>query len=195
MDTTIIVVLAIAALIVLGLAAWFFMSRKRSTELRERFGPEYRSVVAQRGERGQAEKELAERQKRVEELSIRALDAGERQQFAGRWTTVQSRFVDDPPGAIREADELIGEVMAARGYPVSDFEQRAADISVNHPNVVKNYRLAHKISVASDRGEAGTEELRQAMVYYRSLFEELLEQEAQPAGASATDRKKQEVRR
>ena len=194
MDTALVVIIVVAVLLGLALAVWLYMRSKRSAELRERFGPEYRRTVAERGERGEAEKELAQRQRRVEELNIRPLAADERQQFEERWTSVQAQFVDDPPGAIRVADELVGEVMAARGYPVSDFEQRASDVSVNHPNVVKNYRLAHKISIASERGEAGTEELRQAMVHYRSLFEELLEQGAEPA-APAKRNRSQEGRR
>src|SRR3712207_78385 len=135
MDTAMIIVLAVVVLAALAIAGWAYASKKRSERLQEHFGPEYQATVAERGKRGEAEKELAAREKRVEQLNIRPLEAEERRQFAERWTSVQAQFVDDPSGAIREADGLVGEVMAARGYPVADFEQQAADVSVNHPQV------------------------------------------------------------
>ena len=120
---------------------------------------------------------LEQREKRVEQLHIRPLTREEGRRFAEAWRADQARFVDDPKAAVIEADRLVGEVMQARGYPVSDFEQRAADISVHHPHVVENYRAAHEVAVRAKRGEASTESLRQALVYYRKLFEDLLEVE------------------
>ena len=156
-------------------AAWFFLQKRRSKQLREGFGPEYDHAVREHGDRRRAESDLQERQKRVERLHIRDLSPEERARFADAWRSTQARFVDDPPATIAEADRLVGEVMETRGYPVGDFEQRSADISVDHPHVVTNYRAAHAIAGAQERGEASTEDLRQAMVHYRALFEELLE--------------------
>jgi len=173
--TALLIVLAVVALVAIAAAAWFFMQKRRTEQLREGFGPEYERAVRETGDRTKAERELEARRERVEALRIRPLSAEQQQRFAGAWRQTQARFVDDPGGAVGEADNLIGEVMQARGYPVGDFEQRAADISVDHPEVVTNYRAAHRIAGAQERGEAGTEDLRQAMVHYRALFEELLE--------------------
>jgi hypothetical protein len=154
------------------------VSRKRRTEaLQQRFGPEYQRAVREKGER--AEAELLERQKRVEKLSIRELSSAERERFITDWRGVQSRFVDDPRAAVRDADELVTRLMQTRGYPMSDFEQRAADISVDHPRVVDNYRAAREIAIRQQRGQATTEDLRNAIIYYRSLFDELLSKPAQ----------------
>jgi hypothetical protein len=172
MTTVVLVVLLLAAL---GLAAWAFTQKRRTEELRDRFGPEYERAVHTTGDTRQAQAELEARQKRVEALNIRTLDPDERQRFADRWQATQAHFVDDPSGAIQDANDLVKDVMEARGYPVSDFEQRAADISVNHADVVTHYRAARAIALANERGEADTENLRQAMVHYRALFEELLE--------------------
>ena len=175
MDETLLVTLAIvAALILVGL---FLFRRRRSEKLQSRFGPEYEREVEARGSRAKAEADLLEREKRVQKLTIKPLDPAERTAFTTRWTDVQARFVDDPPRAVTYADALLGEVMTARGYPVSDFEQRAGDISVDHPQVVENYRAGHDIAERHARGEAGTEDLRQAMIHYRSLFEELVQEE------------------
>ena len=170
-----VLVLVVVAVVAVGVAAWLFLQKRRTEQLSERFGPEYGRTMAEYGDRSRAEAELQARQERVERLDIRPLPAAERDRFANAWRAVQTRFVDDPPAAVDEADSLIGEVMGARGYPMSDFEQRADDISVDHPQVVDNYRAAHELAGRSARGDADTEDLRKAMVYYRTLFEELLE--------------------
>jgi hypothetical protein len=142
--------------------------------LRRRFGPEYDRAVQERGPQ-QAETVLLEREKRVREFPIRELAADERERFVTEWRIVQSRFVDDPRAAVAEADLLVDRLMQARGYPTSDFEQQAADISVSHPQVVGNYRAAHQIAVRHRQGQASTEDLRNAIIYYRSLFDDLLQ--------------------
>jgi ABC-type nickel/cobalt efflux system permease component RcnA len=175
MDTWIWIVIAAAAVVVL-LAIWWMASRKRrTTHLREGFGPEYDRTVEEAGSRRKAESDLTDREKRRDELDIRPLAPGTRDRFADRWRTVQERFVDDPSGALRDAHVLVVEVMDERGYPTDDFEQRAADVSVDHPHVVENYRSAHAIT---ERGDADTEDQRQALVHYRALFDELLETES-----------------
>ena len=174
MEPVVWVLIAIGILIVVAVAA-FVISRRRSERLRERFGPEYERVVQEADGRRRAEAEMAAREKRVERLEIRPLDADARDGFGRSWRDAQARFVDQPAESIRAADRLVTEVMRQRGYPMEDFEQRAADISVDHPSVVENYRAAHAISLASDHGQASTEDLRQAIVHYRSLFEVLLE--------------------
>jgi hypothetical protein len=151
------------------------MRRQRSNRLQERFGPEYEQVVRDTGDRGKGEKMLEHRQERVEKLQIRSLSEDERERFAEAWDSAQAEFVDDPGGAIRDADVLVGEAMQARGYPVGQFEQRTADISVDHPQVVNNYRAAHAIAGQAARGDATTDDLRQGLLHYRALFEELLE--------------------
>ncbi len=170
--TILIVVLAIALLAIMWLAG----RRKRSADLRDQFGDEYDHTVREFGDRRQAESELEARRKRVEAFDIRPLSGQDQQRFASEWKTTQAHFVDDPNAAIGEADRLVRDLMQTRGYPMGDFEQRAADISVNHPNVVTNYRAAHSIALDNERGAADTEALRQAMVHYKALFEELLEQ-------------------
>lgn len=168
----IVIVVVAAAIVIAGL---IFYRKHRSRQLREHFGPEYDRAVSERGTQGKAEMELLKREKRVEKFSIKPLSPADRDQYAQEWTAVQRRFVDDPAGAVKDADSLVNRVMVARGYPMSNFEQRAADISVSYPGVVQNYRSASAIAQRHGRGEAGTEDLRQAMVYYRSLFDELLE--------------------
>jgi FtsZ-interacting cell division protein ZipA len=167
----IVAIVVVAALIIAG-ALW--SRRRRSEHLKNKFGPEYDRAVEEKGGRSKAEADLAEREKRVEKLDIRPLEPEERRQFSQRWTDVQARFVDDPARAVAFADALLGEVMKARGYPVSDFEQRAGDISVDHPKVVEHYRTAHDIAERHGRGEASTEERRQAMIHYRALFDNLV---------------------
>jgi hypothetical protein len=175
MSTWVWIVIVVAVVVVLALVAWSMMRRRRSTQLREGFGPEYDRTVEERGSRRQAEAELADREKRREQLDIRPLTPAARDRYMDRWRDTQARFVDDPGSAVGDADGLVQEVMRERGYPTEDFEQRAADISVDHPHIVENYRAAHGISLAHQRGEASTEDLRQSLVHYRSLFEELLE--------------------
>jgi hypothetical protein len=176
--TIIILVVAVVAVLAIGAAIWMYLQKKRTDRLRSRFGPEYERVVDTDGDRRRAESVLEQREQRVDKLDIRPLTNEDRQRFSQAWTRAQAQFVDDPKSAVAEADRLIAEVMKIRGYPVGDFEQRAADISVDHPMVVENYRLAHAIAVRDKRGEAGTEDLRKAMVHYRALFEELLETRA-----------------
>jgi hypothetical protein len=169
------ILIAIAAVVVLALIAWTALRSRRTRTLREGFGPEYDRTVADAPSKREAEAELAERQKRREELDIKPLTSEARDRYVESWRATQAEFVDDPSEAINKADVLIQQVMRERGYPVEDFEQRSADVSVDHPEVVNNYRAAHGISVAHERDKASTEDLRQAMVHYRSLFAELLE--------------------
>src|ERR1700685_79069 len=170
-----LIAIAVAVVIMIALAIVLYMhKRKKNTaELRDRFGPEYDRAIQQHGTERKAEAKRAERETRVERLKIRELDTIERERYLSEWQAVQSRFVDYPKGAVTEADELVCSLMKTRGYPVTDFDQRAADISVDHPLVVENYRLAHQVALRLSRGEASTEDLRTAMIHYRSLFEEL----------------------
>jgi FtsZ-interacting cell division protein ZipA len=180
-QTTVIVLVVVVALIIL-FGVWMWSRNRRSAELRDRFGPEYGRAVEEYGDRSRAESELEARRQRVEHLQIRPLSTEEYNQFAREWTAVQARFVDDPAGAIQEADGLVQDLMRTRGYPMGEFEQRAADISVDHPHVVEHYRAAHNALPGFGKREMNTEELRQAMVHYRALFDELLEQ---PSARSA----------
>jgi hypothetical protein len=179
MDTNLIVLATVSILIIAALV-WLYVRKRRNTtaELREKFGPEYDRAVLVHGAGRKAESKLEDREKRVDKLNIRDLDPQEHERFLKRWESVQSRFVDSPKGAVTEADDLVSSVMKARGYPVSDFDQRAADISVDHPRVVENYRSGHEIAqrvLKVGKDEATTEELRTAMIHYRSLFEELVQ--------------------
>jgi hypothetical protein len=175
------IVVAILVVAAIAAAAWQYTEKQRAARLRSRFGPEYDRVIQEHGKRG-AVAELERRQKRIEALEIRPLKTEERDAFADQWRVQQGRFVDDPRAAVAEADRLVAEVMRRRGYPMSDFEQRAADISVDHPRVVEHYRVAHDIALRHQRGEASTEDLRNAMVHYRALFEELLGGRVRVAG-------------
>lgn len=166
-----VVILCVVVAAVIG---FLLMRKRRSERLRSRFGPEYDRVVRKEGGVRQAEGVLEFREKRLEKLDIRPLSAAQQADFRLRWDEVQSQFVDDPKGAVTTADRLVTEVMRARGYPVGDFEQRAADISVDHPVVVDEYRAAHSIALRHDRGQANTEDLRKAMMHYRALFQDLL---------------------
>lgn len=174
MDTRILVPVIIAVVILVLVAALLIARKRKSDQLRQQFGPEYDRAVKQHGDTRRAEAVLAEREKRVESFSLRALAAPDRDRFSQEWGAVQRRFVDDPAVAVTEADTLVTQVMAARGYPMGDFEQRAADISVHHPSVVENYRAARAIAVRHTQGQSSTEDLRRGMVYYRSLFDDLL---------------------
>lgn len=169
------IVVVVIAFVVIAITAYLAMRRRRSLMLRERFGPEYDRVVRHEGDVRKGEGVLEFRQKRRDRFELRTLSPVDRSSFEQRWNEVQARFVDDPKGAVTVADSLVMEVMQARGYPVGDFEQRAADISVDHPVVVENYRSAHDIALRHNRGQASTEDLRKAMVHYRTLFQELLE--------------------
>jgi hypothetical protein len=174
MSTTATILLTVVIAAVAVALVWFF-KKQRSTRLHGHFGPEYDRTVKQLGDRQKAESELERRAKRVETFHIHGIPAEERTQFAEKWRVEQSRFVDQPEQAVAEAHRLVNEVMRARGYPVSaQFEQNAADLSVDHPSVVEHYRVACKIASRRENGEANTEDLRAAMVHYRDLFEELL---------------------
>jgi hypothetical protein len=169
------IILVIVLLVAIGAVAWIVMQRKRSDDLRERFGPEYQRTVDELGDPRRAESELAAREKRVGKFDIRPLTPREHERFTQAWHDTQSHFVDEPTAAIKQAERLVTDLMRTRGYPMSDFDQRAADISVDHPDVVENYRAARAIAIANERESASTEQLRQALVHYRELFEDLLE--------------------
>ncbi len=171
----IIAAAAVVVLLVAAVALYMRKRRKTSAELRNRFGPEYQRAVQQHGSERKAEAKLTDRETRVEMLKLRDLDLTERERYLAEWKAVQARFVDYPKGAVTEADELVCSLMRTRGYPVADFDQRAADISVDHPLVVDNYRSAHTVALRLGRGEASTEDLRTAMIHYRSLFNELVQ--------------------
>jgi hypothetical protein len=175
MDTWVwIVIGVIVAIVVLGVV-FSALRTRRSRSLQDQFGPEYDRTVDKAGGRREAERELAERQKRHDELELKPLSQDARERYLQQWHVTQGRFVDDPTGAVSEADDLVQRVMRDRGYPVDDFEQRAADISVEHPELVEKYRTANGIARASERGEASTEDLRHSVRHYRALFVELLE--------------------
>ena len=173
-DTALIITIVLIAIAILGIAAFVFLRKRRTEQLRSRFGPEYDRAVDETGDRSRAEATLEQRKTRIERLRIRQLSPGDTARFTDAWRKIQARFVDDPRGAVTEADRLLGEVMSARGYPVTDFNQRAADISVDHPRVVENYRAGHDIALRHAQGQANTEDLRQAMIHYRTLFMDLV---------------------
>jgi hypothetical protein len=168
------ILIAIVVVAAVGVAVWMVGSKRRTGILRGQFGPEYDRALAERGDRRRAESELAARRKRRAELDIRPLDPEARRRYAEQWREVQVRFVDAPGRAVTEADRLVSTVMRDRGYPVEDFERRADLVSVDHPTVVHEYRAAHGISLANDNGRASTEDLREALLHYRALFNELL---------------------
>lgn len=184
MDAWVWIVIAVAAIVVIGLLAWAATRKRRTDQLRDRFGPEYERTVGEAGDRRAAESELLDRQKRREELDVRPLQPAARERYTASWQETQRRFVDAPADAVREADALVNQVMRERGYPIDDFEQRAADISVDHPHLVENYRSARGIAERSGSGKASTEDLRQALVHYRALFDELLEPNGSDQGVS-----------
>jgi uncharacterized protein YneF (UPF0154 family) len=173
-NTGYIVIVVVVFVIIGAIIGLVASHRRRSKRLHDQFGTEYDHTMKAMGSRNKGQKELDERQKHVKTLEIRPLSVSERERYQVDWTAVQTRFVDEPGQAIESADHLIMEVMQLRGYPVSDFDQRVADISVQYPKLVSNYRAARAIAIKNKHHEAGTEELRQAMIYYRSLFKELL---------------------
>ena len=187
METLIIILILAAAVVLLaaGLVAWLTIRKKRSTNLREKFGPEYDYAMQVTGDKRAAEETLLEREKRVKQLAIQALDPDKFFQYKAEWDEIQADFVNKPSASVEKANRLITEVMVARGFPVEDFEQRAADISVLYPEFVSNYRSAHAIALESQQNGVSTEELRQAMINYRVLFEELLETEDAPEKITA----------
>ena len=173
-ETMIQILIAAAVLIVGGIGIWFTLRLSRSRNLRQKFGPEYDYTMEKVGDRRAVEETLAEREKRISKLDIRSLDEAERDRYHGEWLEIQADFVDNPSKSVDSGNQLITEVMVARGFPVADFEQRAADLSVMYPDFVINYRNAYAIALKNKGNQTSTEELRQAMVYYHSLFEELL---------------------
>ena len=172
------VLIIVAAVIVVAAAVWRAVAARRTRTLQDRFGPEYGRTLEGSDSRRDAEAELRARAERREQLDIRPLPTAARERYVDEWQRVQALFVDDPQGAVHDGDMLIQSVMRDRGYPVDDFEQRSADVSVDHPNVVENYRQGHQLANASARGDGTTEDLRQAMRHYRALFEELVDETA-----------------
>jgi hypothetical protein len=171
---TLFIIFSVILIAAVGIAAMIFLRKHKTERLQNRFGPEYARAVEESGGRRKAEAGLQEREKRVEAFAIRPLAASDRERYIASWRKVQSEFVDDPKKSVTQADQLLGDVMSTRGYSVSDFEQRSADISVDHPLVVENYRAAHEIAIRHASGQASTEDLRQAMIHYRTLFDGLV---------------------
>lgn len=180
------VLIAIAVVAVLAVALWQALAHRRTGRLQQQFGPEYDRTLGTTDSRREAEAELQAREERRQQLEIRPLSQAARDRYLENWQSVQARFVDDPRGAVAAADSLIQSVMAERGYPVDDFERQAAIVSVDHPNVVANYREGHTIYLSFDRGDASTEDLRQAMQHYRALFDDLLA-DGDPTQTGAAD--------
>ena len=168
------VVIGIVVLVLVVVAALLYNRRDSSARLKEKFGPEYDRVVRQQGDPKLAESVLTQREHRVSAFKLHELPAAERERYVHQWTFVQKQFVDDPRGAVNEADRLVTDVMNSRGYPMSEFDRRAEDISVDYPATVDNYRTAHDIVVRHAKGQSTTEDLRKAMVHFRSLFDEML---------------------
>jgi hypothetical protein len=173
--TEIIIIAAVVTILAAVIGVWFFVGRRRTGRLQNKFGrAEYSRAMEEGGSKRKAEAVLGARAERVEKLNIQPLTAADRARFLEEWGRVQARFVDSPGGAVTSADHLLGDVMSKRGYPVSDFDQRSADISVDYPLVLENYRAGHQIALTQANGKASTEELRQAMIHYRALFDELV---------------------
>ena len=187
MDTQVLIAVAITIVVcaLIGAIIWVVVDRARSKRLRAHFGPEYDRLLQQTHRREVAEAELERRERRVKKYRIVPLSAQDRAYFAEAWAAVQNRFVDNPQAAVKEGHALIMDVMEKRGYPVTDFDQAAADLSVEYPSLVSNYRAASEIATRNRAGEAGTEELRKALVHYRALFQELLEGPGETSPESA----------
>ena len=187
MEAWVGVLIAIVVLVVLWLV-WRRSQKRKSDQLQEQFGPEYERAVESKGDRNKAESDLAQRAKRHDKLDIRSLSPAARESYERSWKDAQADFVDQPREALANADRLVQEVMRERGYPVDDFEQRAADLSVDHPDVVDNYRSAHTTSTRARSGDASTEDMRRGMQHYRSLFDDLLEKDPGDDGQASDDR-------
>jgi FtsZ-interacting cell division protein ZipA len=181
------ILIAVAAVAIIAALAWGSMKQRRTKQLQSQFGPEYDRTVESAENKREAESELAARKERREQIEVRPLSSSLRERYTSQWHSVQAQFVDSPEAAVASADQLIQSVMADRGYPVDDFETRAADISVDHPQVVENYRQGHRLAENSADGEGSTESLRQAMRHYRSLFDELVESDADEPMTRARD--------
>ena len=175
MSTFAVATIVVVVIVAVGVIVWL-AANQRSKRLRERFGPEYTRILEETGSKTRAEAKLEKLQKTVEHYKITPLSSEARARFVAGWHKIQSRFVDDPRAALTDADELMQEIMTARGYPMADFKQRAADISVDHPLVVEQYRAGHEISLRHAQGRASTEDMRQAMIHYRALFAELADE-------------------
>src|SRR5262245_20162812 len=187
MDAWVWILIAVVAIVVIGIAAYMIAMQRRRSELKREFGPEYQRAVSQRGDVRQGESDLMARRDRRSKLDIRPLRAESRDAYRRSWDQMQARFVDDPAGVLGQADGLISAVMGERGYPMDDFDQRADDVSVDHPDVVEHYRAGHAVSNRLGRGQdVSTEDLRQAFVHYRYLFQELLSDEDQQQDRRAT---------
>lgn len=193
------IVIAIAVVVIAALV--YILQRRRSERLRRHFGPEYDRAIAEGGSRRHAEAVLEQRTERVKKFHIRPLTEEDKARFMDQWDRVQAHFVDAPAGAVAEADQLLGDIMATCGYPMGDFEQRAADISVDHPVVTQNYRSAHEIALRQARGQASTEDLRRAMIHYRALFDDLVNEhretvvgERKPAASERAEYEREEMR-
>jgi hypothetical protein len=186
MEAWVGVLIAIVVLVVLWLV-WRRSQKRKSDQLQEQFGPEYERAVESKGDRSKAESDLAQRAKRHDKLDIRSLSPAARESYERSWKDAQADFVDQPREALANADRLVQEVMRERGYPVDDFEQRAADLSVDHPDVVDNYRSAHTTSTRARSGDASTEDMRRGMQHYRSLFDDLLEKHSGDDGQASDD--------
>jgi hypothetical protein len=190
------VIALIIAILAIGAAAWALMEQRKTRHLKTKFGPEYDRVLESEKNSRKAEQVLTTREKRVSKFDIRPLSRQQAERFADSWRKTQEHFVDNPGGAVTEADQLINQAMEARGYPMSDFEQQAADLSVDYPAVVENYRSAHEIALRHHRGQADTEELRRAMQCYRALFEQVIGTVAAPyQELRGTEVRREEVHR
>jgi FtsZ-interacting cell division protein ZipA len=194
MDTTTILITlgVVVALAITAVAVW---RAQKSRRLQRKFGAEYSRTVEDAGDQRRAEVALAAREKRVRAMEIRPLSGADRARFVEAWRRLQAEFVDNPKRAIVDTDRLLGEVMATRGYPVADFEQRSEDLSVDHPEVVENYRTAHDIALAHERGQASTEDLRQAMIHFRALFDDLVGEPTNQRANSGSHQENSHVRR
>ena len=173
----VMLIVIVVVVLALGIGLWMYIRKERTQKLRSKFGPEYDKALGEHRDRGHAESELQKRATRVARFSIHPLKAEDHSRYSEDWRREQSLFVDDPRAAVNHADTLVQDVMQTRGYPVGDFDQNAADLSVDHPRVVENYRTAHEIALREGRGPGTTEDLRKAMVSYRALFEDLLSQD------------------
>ena len=172
----VVLTLSVCLVLAISIALWMYLQKKQTQKLRSKFGPEYDKVIGEHRDRGHAESELQKREKRVAKFHIHPLKAEDRSRYIEDWRREQSLFVDDPRGAVNHADTLVQDVMKRRGYPVGDFDQNATDLSVDHPLVVENYRIAHEIALRQGQGQGTTEDFRKAMLSYRVLFEDLLDQ-------------------